>query len=60
MGPRRSILFQYKQILENHCFVINNRCHLFVEEAYKELARNDALGSKEQEEMILGHLTSVR
>ena len=40
--------------------MINNRCHLFVEEAYKELARNDALGSKEQEEMILGHLTSVR
>ena len=31
--------------------MINNRCYLFLEEPYKELARNDALGSKEQEEM---------
>lgn len=43
-----SILFQYKQILENHCFGINNKYYFFLEEADIKLARNDAFVNKEQ------------
>lgn len=51
----RSILFQYKQILENHCFVINNSYYFFLEEGGMKLAKNDAFGNKEQKEIVLKH-----